>query len=150
MKTVQDRFEEKFEKCDGCWNWTASKNRGGYGQFYLAGRQQKAHRVSYQLYVGEIADNLHVLHHCDNRACVNPAHLFLGTNTDNVHDCENKGRGVHPSGEKHGSAKLTEEQVKTIRTRRGEGVYSSVLEKEFGISQPNISNIVHYRIWAKI
>jgi hypothetical protein len=148
--STQERFEEKFEKGNSCWNWTAYKDWKGYGRFELAGRVQYAHRVSYQLYVGEIPEGLYICHRCDNPSCVRPAHLFLGTNADNMRDRENKGRCVHPSGEKHGRAKLTEEQVKTIRTRRGDGVRSSVFEKEFGVAHQTISDIVNYRRWAKI
>lgn len=150
METFQERFEVKFEKGSGCWNWKASKDRGGYGQFRIAVKMQRAHRVAYQLYVGEIPDGLCCLHRCDNRLCVRPDHLFLGTQADNVHDCENKSRGIHPTGEKHYCAKLTEEQVKTIRARWLDGARGVDLAIEFGVSQPTISMITTYRVWKHI
>lgn len=153
MDKVQERFEAKFIKSESsCWNWVAYKKKNGYGQFWFEGYMRLAHRVSYQLYVGEITDNLQVLHKCDNPACVRPSHLFLGTIADNMHDCVNKGRNrymVH-SGEKHGSAILTEDEVKTIREMWANGARQVDLAKQFGVSQPTISGIVHYRSWAKI
>ena len=150
--TVQERFEAKFTKSEGCWEWNAYKDRVGYGTFRIAERHQMAHRVAYQLYVGEIPAGLCVCHHCDNPRCVNPAHLFLGTQADNMRDRENKGRGVFPglSGENHGSAKLTEAQVIEIRAKYGEGARQVDLAKEFGVTQSIISMIVCGRVWTKI
>lgn len=153
-RTIQERFEDKFTKSKGCWEWGASKVRGGYGQFNIAGRTQGAHRVAYQLYVGEIPAGMCVCHHCDNPGCVNPAHLFLGTIADNMHDCENKGRGIGKgsgvSGEKHWKAKLTEAQIIKIRTMYSEGARGVDLAKEFGVSRATISNIVCGRRWANL
>ena len=148
MKTPQERFEEKFTKADGCWEWTACRDKWGYGRLQFSEKMQGAHRVAYQLYVGEIPDGLCVLHHCDNPSCVRPDHLFLGTNDDNVRDRDGKGRGA--IGEKNGSAKLTEEQVKTIRSKRKEGAHTIDLAKQFGVAQRTISKIVLYQKWAKI
>ena len=148
--TIQERFEAKFTKSDGCWEWEAGKFQGGYGSIKIAGRQHQAHRVAYQLYVGEIPEGMCVCHRCDNPSCVNPAHLFLGTKSDNMRDCENKGRRAHPSGEKHGRSKLTEEQVIEIRARRSEGARNIDLAKEFGVSRPTISHIVCYSEWKSI
>jgi len=94
-----NRTEKKFwEKSKanghGCWEWTGSIDKDGYGQIHLHGKTIRAHRFAYMLVNGETPDNKHVLHTCDNPACVNPNHLWLGTNQDNVDDRERKGRGV--------------------------------------------------------
>lgn len=150
MAELKERFEAKFIKGDGCWEWTAVKDKDGYGKVKIAGRQKMAHRVSYQLYIGAIPDGLFCLHHCDNPSCVNPAHLFLGTDADNMQDCLNKGRGARPFGEKHWGAKLTEEQVKTIRARRIDGVRNTDLAKEYGVAHQTISNVTNHIRWTKI
>ena len=152
MKKLKERFEKKFIKMDGCWEWTACKLPAGYGYFGVAGRMQYAHRVAYQLYVGEIGEDLFVCHHCDNPSCVNPSHLFLGTNTDNSRDCWSKGRGVTPdsSGEKNGKAKLTEKNVRTIRTMLAAGTTHRIIAKKFGVKRAAISKIACGRTWKNV
>lgn len=90
VMTLLDRFESKFKKTsDGtCWIWIGSiwRNSSGYGAFYTGQNNVQAHRVSYELYKGPIPEGLLVLHTCDNRICVNPDHLYVGTNTDNMID----------------------------------------------------------------
>ena len=87
------RFWKKVNKKAGnsCWEWTACK-AGGYGQIYVRGKLVYAHRLSWVWANGKIPKGLFVLHKCDNRVCVNPDHLFLGTNKDNMQDCVRKGR----------------------------------------------------------
>lgn len=99
-----DRFISKIEKTDTCWLWTGAKRHKGYGAFKFDSKVIDAHRFAYILFKGEIKDNLFVLHTCDNRACVNPEHLFLGTNSDNMKDCYKKGRLKLPIPQKiHGT-----------------------------------------------
>lgn len=92
------RFWEKVEKTDGCWNWTACVLKGykgftgGYGLFGIGGKSFLVHRLSWEINNGRIPDGLCVLHTCDNRKCVNPEHLFLGTRGDNARDMVLKGR----------------------------------------------------------
>jgi len=85
---------------DDCWIWMGSRSKKGYGVFNIKGKQKKAHRISYEFHKGEIPDGLFVCHRCDTPQCINPDHLFLGTNHDNMQDAMNKGRfiyNVHPS-----------------------------------------------------
>lgn len=90
--TWPERFWEKVIKTDCCWMWLASKDPSGYGTILYLGKVHKAHRLSYQLKFGDFDSNLRVLHSCDNPSCVNPSHLFLGTQSDNMQDMVKKGR----------------------------------------------------------
>lgn len=112
----QLRFESKIDKSGECHLWMAATWSKGYGQFTLNGKNHRAHRVSYQNYNGDVGD-MQVLHKCDNPRCVNPEHLFLGTNLDNRQDSYYKGRGN--SGSRNGMSSLTSEQVSEIKSATG-------------------------------
>lgn len=143
------RFEEKVDKSkNGCWEWMAAKHPKGYGNFSLDGKIQGAHRIAYKLYIGKIPEGLFVCHHCDNPGCVNPEHLFLGTNADNAHDRDNKERGSY--GENRPNAKLTADMVNKIRVKWMDGITMSDLGREFGVARQTISTIVHNRKWRRV
>ena len=148
-----DRFEEKYEPepNTGCWLWTAAVNEDGYGYFGPGGRGRmvKAHRFSYESHTGTIPDGAHVLHRCDVRCCVNPAHLFLGSHEDNMMDMANKRRASW--GERSARAKLTEEQVHLIRAVYAEGQVSMRhLAGVFGVSYTTINHICGGKRWGRL
>lgn len=148
-KTLDERLGEKVELIpfSTCHWWTGSLNHNGYGQIKANGVNTRAHRVAYRLFVGPIPIGLQILHSCDNRSCVNPDHLFIGTNADNNRDMCKKGR--QPKGEGHGSAKLSESEVKKIRSMYGDQSCTE-LAIIFGVSRPSISKIVNRQVWVHI
>lgn len=132
----------------GCWMWLGSDQGKGYGNVGHEGRTQRAHRVSYKLFVGPIPDGLHVLHKCDVRLCVNPDHLFLGTNADNVRDMVEKGRNNF--GERNGNAKLTEDKVRDIRAGYELGDTVASLSLSYQVSCTAIYDIVRGDTWRHV
>lgn len=157
--TLLNRFNAKFEKHkSGCWLWHAGKYATGYGTIRIGSkkngtaRSALAHRVSYELHKGPIEGGMHVLHTCDVRACVNPDHLFLGTNNDNIQDSmrKNRRKGVkrnRPTGLTYKpwsegrykkQCKLNQKQIDEIRIRKANGETIRGLGKEYGVSATTI------------
>lgn len=156
---IAHRFEKKVNKqgplCKAlktrCWVWAGALRTDGYGMLRVGYKQVTTHRLSWQLYRGEIPHGLNVCHHCDNKQCVRIDHLFLGTAKDNYHDLMDK--ELHIRGIKHGMAVLTEEQVLEIRRlyRKRHRLYNgSALAKDFKVSHPTIMDIVHRRHWKHL
>lgn len=135
---------------DACWLWTGHIGENGYGIFGVNGRQHKAHRVSYLIEHGRIENDRFVLHRCDVRACVNPAHLFLGTPKDNSQDAVRKGRNTKLYGERNGKAKLTRAAVLAIRRLCKRGVYQKAVAQRFGVSEATVSYVVNGGRWGKL
>ncbi len=132
-----------------CWEWLGSKLKDNYGQFCFQCRSTPAHRFAFWFSTGIDPEGLCVCHSCDNPSCVNPAHLWLGTQQDNVRDRVKKGRSIH--GERQHSAKLTEAEVLTIRARYVAGGCSyPKLGKEYGVDQTLICAIIHRKVWTHI
>ena len=120
FKTIEQCFWEKVRITPGCWEWIGCKNSKGRGNF----RGRSAPRKAYELAFGPVLDNLYVCHHCDNPACVNPAHMFVGTQYDNVRDCIAKGRKRTRGrpGERHHNSKLSSGDVLNIRLLAQKGI----------------------------
>jgi hypothetical protein len=163
MSTIEQRFWAKVRKTDTCWLWTAATSSGGYGSF--GGIDRKiigAHRFSYQLHYGPIPHDMCVLHSCDTPPCVNPDHLFLGTDADNIRDMMAKGRkvaggthcgknGKYERGEQRQQAKLTAAQVQEMRQIHARGGLSyPKLGTMFGIHATTARNIVKRIKWKHI
>jgi len=146
-----ERFLSKVEKTNTCWIWIGGKGAKNYGVFSMRHKDHKAHRIAYDMYIGEVPDDLFVCHVCDNHICVNPSHLFLGTAQDNSDDMISKGRQKHnnaPLGENHGMHKLTAKHVEEIRRIYLQGGVSQyTLAQKYNVSQGEISNIVIYKNW---
>lgn len=146
-----ERFWEKVNKNapNGCWEWAGSRMRSGHGQIHIDGKSKLVHRFAWELNNGPIPDDLEVCHHCDNPCCVNPAHLFLGTQTDNMADMMSKVRQAR--GARHSQAKLTEAQVVEIRRRYVRGVITyKMLAAEYGVGTETIALIIQRKNWAHI
>ena len=142
-----ERIEEKVEKIPegGCWIWMGATSVRGYGQLISHARKHYAHRASYEAFVGSIPDGMNVCHACDNVYCVNPAHLFLGTQKQNLEDMARKRRSTW--GERNPMAKLTLKDASLIKQMKKDGAKTKELAKQFGVSNSNITAIIRKDRW---
>ena len=133
----------------GCWEMSGSRCKEGRGYCYICIKDQKwgAHRASYAAFVGSIPDGLYVCHHCDNRICVNPSHLFVGTAKDNFDDMVKKQRQVVSRGEDSGTAKLQHHHVAEIRRRRRSGETLVSISADFPVGVSQICHVCTGRSW---
>lgn len=140
------RFFEKVNSMQAgeCWNWDGVISAHGYGDFWAFGRRQRAHRISWEIYYGKIPEGKLVLHKCDNKRCINPAHLYLGTNSDNMKD--HIERSENPTiGCFHSRLTLNEsEQVKTLHKYKN--FSQTQLAELFDVSRGVIYNVLHGNI----
>jgi hypothetical protein len=146
----EERFWSRVYKFESCWEWFGKTNRKGYGTIRWDGMEIAAHRASWLLHGGSIPKGQHVLHTCDLPWCVNPGHLYLGTNDDNIRDKVKRGRSAEVCGEDNGSAGLTRAQVDEIRSLYWEqDIYQRDIADQFSISQSQVSRIVNSKRWLK-
>lgn len=150
----EERFWEKVDRRSDkeCWNWLGYKDNEGYGIFGVGNRNtMPAHRFSYELFFGKLPEytdrksEICVLHKCDNPSCVNPGHLFLGTDADNVRDRDSKGRGSRGTIVK--GHKLVDEDIRKIIELHGNGCSNKELSVTFNVAAPTISKIVNRKAW---
>lgn len=158
----EDRFWKHVIKSNSCWVWKNGKTTAGYGMFMLSKKEGGvyAHRFSYELFNGPIKKGHYICHRCDVPSCVNPKHLFSGTQKDNMRDALKKGRysfgKIHaskcipPKGEKNGQAKLTENIVREIRKYHSNMITYREIAKKFSICQTTAFNIVKRKSWKHI
>ena len=140
-----------------CWAWIASTDTGGYGkhQHPVQRRLIRAHRWSWEEFHGAIPDGLWALHHCDNRRCVRPDHLFLGDNAANMRDMRMKGRGISNSprisGEQHYNARITNDTVRSIRAQFDAGDKPLAdIAKAIGLTVAHVRRIVNRTRWKHV
>lgn len=142
------RFWSRVKKSPKCWEWIGYKTADGYGQYYHVG----AHRIAYYLAHGNIPMGMCVLHRCDNPVCVNPEHLFIGTDRDNVLDMISKKRGAYYDGRSNGDArKLSECQVLEIRKFYKSGNFTQAeLGRKYKTDKSNVGSIVKGKTWRHL
>lgn len=150
MPPPKDRFEGYFikESESKCWEWKGAKFPNGYGVIFVNGKNISAHRFSYLTYVGKIREGLCVLHKCDNRGCVNPNHLFLGTRHDNILDASRKMRLWH--GIEHWNAKLNDSKVIDAREMFCKGFSVGEISKKFCVNWKTMSSALTGKTWRHV
>lgn len=142
-----ESFWKRVEKTNICWEWDGYILPNGYGNHKVHGVNAYAHRYSWEIHFGPIPKNLCVCHKCDNRKCVNPNHLFLGTQKVNMMDMRMKGRAAK---NKPHTTKLTEQQVMDLKRLYSQGVDKNVLSQKYGIKRCTVTNIIAGRIWKQV
>jgi hypothetical protein len=149
-----ERFWAKVEKTGGCWNWTGyHDSRSGYGFISEGGycsRPIRVHRLSYEIHFGKFPKSLYVCHHCDNRRCVRPDHLFLGTHQSNMTDMKKKGRSAKTANSTYQRAKYTVDDIKQMRKLYEQGWLQCAIAEKFGTRQSYVTQIVTRQRWKHI
>jgi len=146
-----NRFMKFVSITDGCWIWRGAHRLSRnvrYGAFWMNGKIIRAHRASWELHNGEIPHGVFVCHKCDNTYCVNPSHLYLGTQTDNMHDAIRKGRAY--IGEMGSASKLNNNEVISIRSEYTNEATQKELAIKYSVSESTIGRIVRGTNWSHI
>lgn len=143
------------KRSNGCWEWNGKINNDGYGQLVDRNNQKKqkrAHKISYEVFKGEVPEGLSVCHSCDNKICVNPEHLWLGTPKENFRDAMKKGRMIFRGaiGTEHINAKLDDEKVKEILERIKRKEKPKEIAKIYGIHPQTIYQIKYGKAWSHV
>lgn len=151
-KTPQERLAANcIVSDDGCWNWKTLRADGRANAFYFDGKYRSAYRAAYLMYKGDIPEGFNVNHTCDNPACVNPDHLWSGTQTSNARDMVEKGRNAVFVGEAHGQSKVTADVVRAMRADYAAGdVTLKALASRYGLSVPGVHHIILRRTWKHV
>ena len=148
--TFWDRVHSQLSLNDnGCHIFSGHKDECGYGRIYKDGKYVRIHRAKWELYNGEIPDGMCICHKCDNPACVNINHLFIGTHAENMKDRANKGR-YNAVGSKNTSAKLKEEDIPIIKSRIRNGETCYAIARDYGVTGETILHIKHGRNWQHV
>jgi hypothetical protein len=145
-----DKLRVNSQRQGDCIEWTGSKNAKGYGRTTFLGKMKLTHRVAYELVHGPISDDMRVCHRCDNPPCINPDHLFLGTQADNVSDMFKKGRGHDRRGEGHAQVKLTNAQVIEIRRCHAAGESMKSLATRYNYNMGSMWSLLKGRTWSHL
>lgn len=143
----KEHFDKKYRVTPGCWIWVAGINSRGYGQFYDGKTRHRAHRFSWEFHFGPIPKEMCVCHRCDNPLCVNPDHLFLGTQQENTADRTRKNRTARIFGEQNASSILTEEEVLKIHQMTESHARVAAL---FGVKRYTIYSIRRGLSWPHL
>lgn len=158
---MKERFWSKVNKSSGsygddgtypteCWEWVGAKMTQGYGQLRINGKHRLAHRVVFELDGRSLSSEECVLHKCDNRSCVNPDHLRIGTRRDNARDAYSKGRNRGALGQSNHNSKLNADRVKYIRAAVMAGESHQAMADRFGVSRPTISYLIQCKTWKHV
>ncbi len=168
---MKEKLLNKIKIINNCWEWQGGLNNAGYGKIRNGKKHLSAHRLSYELFKGQIPEGKLVCHSCDNKKCVNPDHLWLGTQKENIQDAKKKGilpkqfgrkhseetlkklklrKHSDRRGDKHHLKKLTSDDVFKIRELLDQGIKQVEIAKLYDVDSSAISNIKRKRNWSHI